>query len=86
MQDNSLAKKAAAIAAVPLAVILGAGQAEALTSQDVKSLTYLQVKQSSSDLLSAMLRMNVPMSWIASIAPAIVAFPWTLHRQNSVEL
>jgi hypothetical protein len=44
MQDNSLAKKAAAIAAVPLAVILGAGQAEALTSQDVKSLTYLQVK------------------------------------------
>lgn len=44
MQDNSLAKKAAAIAAVPLAVILGAGQAEALTSQDVKSLTYLQIK------------------------------------------
>ena len=43
MQDNSLAKKAAAIAAVPLAVILGAGSAEALTSQDVKSLTYLQV-------------------------------------------
>lgn len=41
--DNGMAKKIAAIAAVPLAVILGAGSAEAITSSDVRSLTYLQV-------------------------------------------
>jgi len=45
MSAADAAKKAAAGAAVALPLLLGAADAEALTSKDVRSLTYGQVSQ-----------------------------------------
>uniref|UniRef100_A0AAU8MMD0 Chloroplast PsbO n=2 Tax=Chroomonas placoidea TaxID=173977 RepID=A0AAU8MMD0_9CRYP len=44
MQDNSLAKKAAGIAAIPLSFLLGVNAANAITTEDIRGLTYSQVK------------------------------------------
>ena len=44
MQANGYQKVAAGLAALPLAFSLGVQDASALTSQDVRSLTYGQIK------------------------------------------
>jgi len=44
MQDNSLAKKVAGAAAIPLSFLLGANAVSAITTEDIRGLTYQQVK------------------------------------------
>ena len=58
------AKKAAVAAAVALPLLLGAQQAEALSSQDVRSLTYAQVSSDASRYLSKC--EDGPAAWPAS--------------------